>query len=79
MTSREFCYWLQGLFELTETNQLSFNQTQAIKNHLNMVFIHEIDPSYEKQEELNNAHNKPPKAPSRPPANPGFEGPLMRC
>lgn len=35
MTSRDFCYWLQGYFELNH----------AIRRHLSMVFKHEIDPS----------------------------------
>jgi hypothetical protein len=45
MTSRDFCYWLQGYFELTGNNIVSENQVQCIKNHLNLVFKHEIDPS----------------------------------
>lgn len=45
MTSREFCYWLQGLFELSETKSLDEKQTELIRRHLNMVFAHEIDPS----------------------------------
>ena len=47
MTSREFCYWLQGSFELSEPNiPLTEKQVQIIKNHLKLVFLHEIDPSY---------------------------------
>lgn len=54
MTSREFCYWLQGFFELQGASSqgaqgvvepLTTAQTQCIQNHLNMVFKHEIDPS----------------------------------
>lgn len=45
MTSRDFCYWLQGHFELNPGAILSLEQVKAIRNHLNMVFIHEIDPS----------------------------------
>ena len=47
MTSRDFCYWLQGFFELTGPSQtgLSVSQVDCITKHLNMVFIHEIDPS----------------------------------
>lgn len=58
MTSRDFCYWLQGLFELSETKTLSEQQVQIIRNHLAMVFYHEIDPSFpeEQQEELTNIH-----------------------
>lgn len=47
MTSRDFCYWLQGFFELQGTNQaLTPEQIQIIRNHLKLVFLHEIDPSY---------------------------------
>lgn len=47
MTSKDFCYWLQGLFELSEPNiALTEKQVQTIKNHLKLVFLHEIDPSY---------------------------------
>lgn len=50
MTSRDFCYWLQGYFELQpnaprETHALKPEQVMLIKAHLNMVFEHEIDPS----------------------------------
>ena len=48
MTSRDFCYWLQGFFELTETGPLSLVQCAVIKNHLALVFKHEIDPSIDK-------------------------------
>lgn len=49
MTSREFCYWLQGYMELADSaivTGMSGQQIQVIKNHLNLVFHHEIDPSY---------------------------------
>jgi hypothetical protein len=47
MTSRDFCFWLQGFFELQGTNQaLTIEQVQIIRNHLKLVFLHEIDPSY---------------------------------
>ena len=48
MTSRDFCYWLQGFFELTiDDGEISVSKEQAktIQNHLNLVFKHEIDPS----------------------------------
>ena len=62
MTSRDFCYWLQGFFEIGTPIGLSSDQLEAIKQHLNMVFLHEIDPSFggpEKQQKLNQVHNKP--------------------
>jgi hypothetical protein len=45
MTSRDFCFWLQGFFELSNTNQLSEQQVSTIKAHLNLAFKHDIDPS----------------------------------
>lgn len=47
MNSIYFCYWLMGFFELSKTNEaLSPEQIQIIRNHLKLVFLHEIDPSY---------------------------------
>ena len=62
MTSRDFCYWLQGYFEIASVNsKLLMNeaQIQMIKDHLSMVFAHEIDPSMgdeNHQNKLNNIH-----------------------
>lgn len=58
MNSRDFCYFLQGLFELAEPTTLNEKQVDLIKRHLNMVFIHEIDPSFpnEQQKALYDAH-----------------------
>ena len=61
MTSVSFCYWLQGLFEIGEVKILNEKQVDIIKNHLNMVFFHEIDPALtpdkKKQQSLNQIHN----------------------
>ena len=47
MRSDQFIYWLQGFFELSENDKsLTIEQVQTIKNHLKLVFLHEIDPSY---------------------------------
>ena len=75
MTSRDFAFWLQGFFEISESENLSKEQTKVIKKHLNLVFKHEIDPSMgdqAHQEKLNEIH-KPNK-----PFNPGNSG-LLRC
>lgn len=45
MQSRDFCFWLQGLFELSAPTELNAKQTKLIKQHLSLVFKHEIDPS----------------------------------
>lgn len=65
MTSVEFCYWLQGYFEIhgkasgRRAGQLSAKQVENIKKHLAMVFEHEIDLSYPKNQQaaLNKIHN----------------------
>jgi hypothetical protein len=76
MKSVEFCYWLQGVFELGDPKQLDERQTDLIKRHLAMVFKHEIDPSYpaEQQQALNAAHGQPPKIGGQ-----GPDGTLYRC
>lgn len=60
MTSRDFCYWLQGWFELEDHKEIGPETTKKIRNHLNMVFRHEIDPSFgdkDKQEGLAGIHS----------------------
>ena len=58
MKAYEFCYWLQGLFEVGEPEVLDAKQVDLIKKHLNMVFIHDIDKSYpaDEKEKLDAAH-----------------------
>lgn len=46
MKPEEFCYWLQGYFEMSESKTLDERQVEVLKNHLNLVFTHSIDPSY---------------------------------
>lgn len=55
MTAREFCYWLQGYFELRQTEvetpvviRLTDAQVVQIRAHLALVFQHDIDPSVDK-------------------------------
>jgi hypothetical protein len=57
MNSVDFCYWLQGLFELSDPKTLDAHQTDLIKRHLNMVFFHEIDNKYPNKEKLLEIHN----------------------
>lgn len=45
MKPQEFCYWLQGFFELSGATSLDASQTMIVKNHLNLVFAHAIDPA----------------------------------
>lgn len=72
MTSRDFCYWLQGFLEITSegrTNdheqtvatEMNCRQVDSIRAHLAMVFKHEIDPSHgppKHQAALNEIHNQ---------------------
>lgn len=44
MKPSDFVYWLQGYFELSESTTMSEKQVQIVKNHLNLVFTHVIDP-----------------------------------
>jgi hypothetical protein len=37
MTNKEFCYWLQGLFELGEPKELTVKQMKAIQAHINLA------------------------------------------
>lgn len=75
MKSVEFCYWLQGLFELGNPHELTPEQTHLIKQHLAMVFVHEIDPSYpQEQQEALNAKHRPPQI-----GGIGPDGTVFRC
>jgi hypothetical protein len=63
MTSRDFAFWLQGFFEVSNAETINKEQTQVIKSHLNLVFKHEIDPSMgdeKHQSELNEIHSIKP-------------------
>jgi len=68
MYSHDFCYWLQGYFEISGTKMISEEQAEIIQNHLNLVFKHEIDPSYPgDQDEKQNIHDgKPIWSPTHP-------------
>lgn len=46
MKARDFAYWLQGIFEGNDVKELDEKQVQSIKNHLKLVFLYDIDPSY---------------------------------
>lgn len=61
MNTIDFCYWLQGYFEVSGDAELTKDQVEIVRNHLNLVFKHEIDPLREKQTTtpvsvLNHAH-----------------------
>jgi hypothetical protein len=81
MTSRDFAYWLQGYLEITSAHTekvatLSEAQVATIQKHLNMVFKHEIDPSFgdaEHQEELSQIHR------NFPPYGRTEDGAMIKC
>ena len=74
MTPRDFCYWLQGYFEINgktkegrKPKPLETGEVECIKNHLGMVF-HHIDKTFgdqEHQDELKDIHCKPEAHPVR--------------
>jgi hypothetical protein len=58
MTSRDFCYWLQGYLELRDVHHpegMSEAQLATVKRHLALVFKHEIDKL--SQAALDSIHN----------------------
>jgi hypothetical protein len=77
MKASEFCFWLHGFFELSESEQLTPRQVEIIQNHLKLVFYHDIDPSYSddplvqnKMQAIHDGTTKPPKR---------QEDKLLRC
>lgn len=76
MTSRDFCFWLQGHFEISGSQALGEKETATVKRHLAIVFKHEIDPSMpDPTGSLQSTHDgKPPKIGGTDAA-----GNVMRC
>jgi hypothetical protein len=67
MQSRDFCYWLQGFFELRQGSEpLDAAQVTLVKRHLDLVFQHAAGVSLrEKPAELEPYPIAPPEpAPS---------------
>lgn len=80
MKAVEFCYWLQGVFEVADLRALDEKQTDLVKRHLAMVFVHDIDPSYPEgqQAKLNELHS--PNSHLKPTLQQQIPGqPVMRC
>ena len=79
MTPQEFCYWLQGYFEITREDNsssakgLTVDQMRVLKNHLALVFKHSIDPQAGNeavQNVLNDIHSENKPGVTRPPSKP---------
>jgi hypothetical protein len=86
MTSRDFCYWLQGYFELQRGEGFTVAQSATIRRQLAMVFKHEIDPSFPKEQQaaLDAAHRPPIDLTAAPEwhslGEPGYvPPPVYRC
>jgi hypothetical protein len=82
VTARDFCFWLQGVFEVTDPKQLDEKQTDLVKRHLALVFKHEIDPAIDggdptKKAALDEVHGSKRPEPWQQPPHPG--GVIMRC
>ena len=43
MKPSEFCYWLQGYFEVSGQSELTKEQGDMVQRHLSLVFKHELD------------------------------------
>lgn len=43
MNPRDFCYWLQGYFEVGKSSDLSKEQVEVIRKHLRLVFDNVIE------------------------------------
>ena len=77
MKSRDFCFWLQGFFELSDDQAISATKAKMIQDHLALVFAHEIDPSMgdaTEQGKLNFIHHS-----TAPIEGSSSSGPIMRC
>ena len=44
MTPQEFCYWLNGHFDLNPKDELTEDQVTCIRDHLATVFDQQIKP-----------------------------------
>lgn len=43
MKSRDFVFWLQGVFEVGNPTSFNEHQVAVIKQHLQLVFVHDPD------------------------------------
>jgi hypothetical protein len=61
MQARDFCFWLQGYFELAlpgTLGGLNADQLAQVRAHLALVFKHEIDPSVDGGDPLKAAEHQ---------------------
>ncbi len=60
MTTKQFAYWLQGFFEINDPQTINKEQTQIIKDHLNLVFDKVTPNRNTKEESEEQEEVKPP-------------------
>jgi hypothetical protein len=76
MQSRDFCYWLQGFFELSDdSDRLSIEQIDLIKRHLALVFAHEFKPMARERPATPSPEPSIPEQPTPAPPVPPLPGP----
>lgn len=51
MTEKDFAYWLQGFFEISDAKSLGERETQIIKEHLQLVFT-KVTPDHTSEGEM---------------------------
>lgn len=76
MKASEFCYWLQGYFEIEGQNAtLTMEQCEVVRNHLGLVFVHDLDPKQiaDKLQAIHDGNEKPQIGGSGP------NGEIYRC
>jgi hypothetical protein len=68
--SRDFCFWLQGFFELSGDATVSASQATVISRHLELVFRHEIAPLAKAKPAPDAPRPEPAPPPPAPDARP---------
>jgi hypothetical protein len=52
MNEKEFCYWLKGYFEISNSKKLNEEQVKILKDHLELVFT-KVTPDYSNISKIN--------------------------
>lgn len=82
MTPENFCYWLQGFFEISGTKKLNEKQVGEITNHLQLVFTKVTPISTEKkmkEEEIRKEFQKYIDECNKQNPGPYFQGGVRFC
>jgi hypothetical protein len=72
MSPEQFTYWLNGFFEISDTNNLSEKQVQIIRDHLNLVF-NKVTPETNKKPIYAELFNSGGMTPDRKDENMGYK------